>query len=57
MRARTLEGMSASPPSAALSVLDLVPVSQGRSRRDALTEMIDLARTADSCGYRRYWIV
>lgn len=56
MRARTLEGMSASPPSAALSVLDLVPVSQGRSRRDALTEMIDLARTADSCGYRRYWI-
>ena len=40
----------------ALSVLDLVPVSAGRSRRDALREMIALARAADAAGYRRYWI-
>ena len=34
----------------ALSVLDLVPVSAGRSRRDALREMIALARAADAAG-------
>ena len=30
-----------------LSVLDLVPVSAGRTRADALREMLELARTAD----------
>lgn len=39
-----------------LSVLDLVPVSAGRSRADALSEMIELARAADAAGYHRYWL-
>lgn len=40
----------------ALSVLDLVPVSAGRSRADALAEMVELARTADRTGYARYYL-
>lgn len=39
-----------------LSVLDLVPVSAGRSRADALTEMVELARTVDRSGYARYYL-
>nr|WP_300338893.1 LLM class flavin-dependent oxidoreductase [Actinomyces sp.] len=39
-----------------LSVLDLVPVSAGRTRRDALQEMIALARAAEDHGYHRYWL-
>ncbi|SPT53209.1 Limonene 1,2-monooxygenase [Actinomyces bovis] len=39
-----------------LSVLDLVPVSAGRSRAQALTEMVELARTVEDAGYERYWI-
>ena len=46
--------MPASAP--VLSVLDLVPVSSGRTRAQALAEMIELARTADANGYYRYWI-
>lgn len=43
-------------PAPRLSVLDLVPVSSGRSRGDALHEMVELARTAENSGYHRYWI-
>ena len=39
-----------------LSVLDLVPASAGRTRADALREMVDLARAADDAGYARYWL-
>ena len=39
-----------------LSVMDMVPVSAGRSRTDALTDMIALARAADAAGYERYWL-
>ena len=39
-----------------LSVMDMVPVSAGCSRTDALTDMIALARTADAAGYERYWL-
>ena len=46
--------MPASAP--VLSVLDLVPASSGRTRAQALAEMIELARTADANGYHRYWI-
>ncbi|WP_250708047.1 MsnO8 family LLM class oxidoreductase, partial [Actinomyces sp. 217892] len=46
--------MPASAP--VLSVLDLVPVSAGRTRAQALAEMTGLARTAEACGYHRYWI-
>ena len=39
-----------------LSVLDMVPVSAGRDRRDALEEMVGLARAAEAAGYARYWL-
>ena len=39
-----------------LSVMDMVPVSAGRSRSDALNDMIALARAADAAGYERYWL-
>lgn len=39
-----------------LSVLDMVPVSVGRSRAQALTEMTGLARVCEDAGYARYWI-
>jgi luciferase family oxidoreductase group 1 len=39
-----------------LSVLDLVPVSQGSAPRDALRNSLELARHAERLGYRRYWV-
>lgn len=39
-----------------LSVLDLSPVSAGSTPQQALRNTIDLARHAESWGYRRYWI-
>ena len=36
--------------------MDMVPVSAGCSRTDALTDMVALARTADAAGYERYWL-
>jgi luciferase family oxidoreductase group 1 len=40
----------------ALSVLDLVPVSDGQTPRDALHHAADLARHVEALGYRRYWV-
>ncbi len=40
----------------ALSVLDLVPVSEGKSPADALRNAAGLARHAESLGYQRYWV-
>lgn len=45
-----------SAPGPVLSVLDLVPVSAGRTRAQALRDTLELARTADRAGYRRYWV-
>jgi len=42
--------------SLALSVLDLVPVRSDQSTGDALAASLDLARTADRLGYRRFWL-
>ncbi len=42
------------PP--ALSVLDLSPVSPGKTARDALLATVDLARHAESLGLCRYWL-
>ncbi|HWJ09786.1 MAG TPA: LLM class flavin-dependent oxidoreductase [Nocardioides sp.] len=42
--------------SLALSVLDLVPVRSDQSTGDALAASVELARTADRLGYRRYWV-
>ena len=39
-----------------LSVLDLVPVVEGATPRDALRNSLDLARHAERLGYRRFWV-
>jgi len=39
-----------------LSVLDLVPITQGGSAGEALRQSLDLARHAEGWGYRRYWV-
>ncbi|HVH41566.1 MAG TPA: LLM class flavin-dependent oxidoreductase [Labilithrix sp.] len=39
-----------------LSILDLVPVVQGSTPRDALHRSLDLARHAERLGYTRYWV-
>ncbi|WP_230186881.1 LLM class flavin-dependent oxidoreductase [Sphingobium sp. CECT 9361] len=38
-----------------LSILDLVPVTQGSDVSTALANAADYARTAEALGYRRYW--
>ncbi|MCW2601605.1 MAG: alkanal monooxygenase [Frankiales bacterium] len=39
-----------------LSVLDLAPISSGRTARQALQESLDLARHAEALGYGRLWV-
>lgn len=39
-----------------LSILDLSPVPAGGSAAQSLRDSIDLARHADTLGYRRYWL-
>lgn len=39
-----------------LSVLDLVTVREGGTVRDALLDAGELAGTAESCGYKRFWV-
>jgi luciferase family oxidoreductase group 1 len=39
-----------------LSILDLAPVPQGADVSRALANTIDLARHAETLGYRRYWL-
>ncbi|MBF6240994.1 LLM class flavin-dependent oxidoreductase [Nocardia otitidiscaviarum] len=39
-----------------LSILDLAPVSAGSTPRQAIRNTIELARNAESWGYRRYWV-
>jgi luciferase family oxidoreductase group 1 len=39
-----------------LSILDLVPVTQGATPREALGKSLDLARHAERFGYHRYWV-
>jgi len=43
-------------PRVPLSILDLVPVSQGSTRQEAFESSTELARRADALGYRRYWV-
>ena len=38
------------------SVLDLSPVPEGATARDALNNTLDLARHAEAWGYRRFWL-
>ncbi|MBF6333282.1 LLM class flavin-dependent oxidoreductase [Nocardia transvalensis] len=39
-----------------LSILDLSPISAGSTPQQAIRNTIDLARHAESWGYRRYWV-
>ncbi len=39
-----------------LSVLDLAPVSEGNTPRDALRNSLDLAACVERLGYHRYWV-
>lgn len=39
-----------------LSALDLATVGAGASPRDALRDTVELARTAESLGYTRFWV-
>ena len=39
-----------------LAVLDLSPVLEGGTARQALLDTLDLARTAEAAGYTRYWL-
>lgn len=39
-----------------LSILDQVPIPNGKSAQDALEATIELAELADKLGYHRYWI-
>jgi luciferase family oxidoreductase group 1 len=38
------------------SVLDLSPIAQGSDAGQSLRNTLDLARHAEACGYRRYWL-
>jgi luciferase family oxidoreductase group 1 len=39
-----------------LSVLDLAPIVEGGTAAQALANTLDLARHAESAGYKRYWL-
>ncbi len=39
-----------------LSILDLAPVTEGSNARQTFANALDLARTAERVGYRRYWL-
>lgn len=39
-----------------LSVLDLSPITQGKTARDAFHASLDLAQHAEKLGYHRYWL-
>ena len=43
-------------PRVPLSVLDLVPVSEGGNAESAVTASLQLARRADELGFTRYWL-
>ncbi|MGG7565373.1 LLM class flavin-dependent oxidoreductase [Rhodovulum sp. DZ06] len=38
------------------SILDLAPIPEGREAGEALHASADLARHAEGCGYRRFWL-
>ncbi len=39
-----------------VSVLDLVPIREGSTVREALAETVALAQAAEALGYRRFWV-
>ena len=43
-------------PKIPFSVLDLAPIAEGASAADSFAHTVELARLADTLGYRRYWM-
>jgi luciferase family oxidoreductase group 1 len=39
-----------------VSILNLAPVREGQTSKQAIEEMVDLAQAAEKMGYQRYWI-
>jgi luciferase family oxidoreductase group 1 len=39
-----------------VSVLDLVPVREGHTTKEALKDMVDLAKHVEELGYQRFWL-
>lgn len=39
-----------------ISVLNLAPIRQGETSKEAIESMVDLAQETEKMGYRRYWI-
>ncbi|RNF39111.1 LLM class flavin-dependent oxidoreductase [Planococcus salinus] len=39
-----------------LSILDLVPVREGHTSKEALEDMVELAQHAEKLGYQRFWL-
>ncbi|RIL75498.1 LLM class flavin-dependent oxidoreductase [Staphylococcus devriesei] len=39
-----------------LSLLDYVPIFEGRSAQEAFNHSVELAQTAEQLGYERYWV-
>lgn len=39
-----------------LSVLDLAPVKKGKTILNTFEDSLDLARTVESLGYKRFWL-
>lgn len=39
-----------------VSVLNLAPIREGQTSKQAIDEMVDLAQAAEAMGYQRYWI-
>ncbi|MDV3219849.1 LLM class flavin-dependent oxidoreductase [Intrasporangium sp.] len=44
------------PARAQLDILDLVPIAEGGSASDAISQTVDLAQQAEAWGYQRYWM-
>ena len=42
--------------SVSFSVLDLAPIPQGSSAKEAFSHSLDLAQLAEKRGYHRYWL-
>ena len=39
-----------------ISILDLSPIPSGAPASQALHDTVELARTAEAAGYRRFWL-
>src|SRR5699024_7987149 len=39
-----------------VSILDLAPITAGSTAAESFRHTVDLAQTAERCGYHRYWL-